>query len=272
MRTSWKLGQFAGIDCYVHPTLFLVLAYVLAFNGGILSMALVGAAFGCVLLHELGHSLMARRFGIETEDITLYPIGGIARLRRLPKAPGVELAIAVAGPAVNVAIAVVLGLFLFATPLLDGSELLRVFALNLMVVNGLLAAFNMIPAFPMDGGRVLRAVLSGWFGRQRATSIAANLGRLLAVLYGTYNLVLFLTGSSDSSLMQILLATFIYFAAGNELRSVEAEERGGRGQGGGGELTTPPGFRWVSRGNGLWQLAPIIVESGPGRRPSSPWS
>src|SRR3954447_20019577 len=110
MRMSWKLGRVAGIDIFLHPTFLLIPAYAGMYQGGAWAIAFVLAAFGCVLLHELGHALMARQYGIETEDITLYPIGGVARLRRMPRSPGAELAIAIAGPAVNVAIAVVLGL------------------------------------------------------------------------------------------------------------------------------------------------------------------
>ena len=105
MRLSWKLGRVAGIDVFVHPTFLLVLLFPGVLTGGLLhAVLLVLSVFGCVLLHELGHALMARRFGIETEDITLYPIGGVARLRRMPRAPGAELLIALAGPAVNFAI------------------------------------------------------------------------------------------------------------------------------------------------------------------------
>src|SRR3954454_6152863 len=101
---SWKLTRVAGIDVFLHPTFLLLLAYVGMTQGGIGAILLVSAVFGCVLLHEMGHALTARRFGIETEDITLYPIGGVARLRRMPRAPGAELLIALAGPAVNFAI------------------------------------------------------------------------------------------------------------------------------------------------------------------------
>src|SRR3954451_8052436 len=106
---SWKLTRVAGIDVFLHPTFLLLLAYVGMTQGGIGAILLVSAVFGCVLLHELGHALMARRFGIETEDITLYPIGGVARLRRMPRAPGAELLIALSGPAVNVLIVLALG-------------------------------------------------------------------------------------------------------------------------------------------------------------------
>src|SRR5437879_4138070 len=106
MQWSWKVGRLAGIDIYLHPTLWLLLLFVWTSEpAGLLSVFSVAAVFGCVLLHELGHALAARRFGIGTKDITLYPIGGVARLERLPRAPGAELLIAVAGPAVNLAIA-----------------------------------------------------------------------------------------------------------------------------------------------------------------------
>src|SRR5262249_19606505 len=166
MRLSWKLGRVAGIDLYVHATFLLVFLFVPGlFEGGaeaVSSIMLILSVFGCVLLHEFGHALMARRFGIETEDITLYPIGGVARLRRLPRAPGAELLITLAGPAVNFAIVAVLlclawgGVFEFTVRSIIG---------NLLVVNLLLGAFNLVPAFPMGGGRILTAVLSGFPGR-----------------------------------------------------------------------------------------------------------
>jgi Zn-dependent protease len=253
MRLSWKLGRVAGIDVYLNPSFLLILAYG-ASQGGTLGALIVLAAFGCVLLHEFGHALMARRFGIETEDITLYLIGGVARLRRMPRSPGAELAIALAGPAVNFAIAGALTLGL-ALGLFGGAggelSLLGEFALTLRTINLVLGGFNLIPAFPMDGGRVLRALLSGWLGRARATLIAAALGRGLALFFGLYQLV-------QGNLVAVLLALFVYFAAGAELSRVLAEERR-REDDSDGIWTAPPGFRWVSRGNGVWQLAPITV-------------
>jgi Zn-dependent protease len=228
--------------------------------------------FGCVLLHELGHALMARRFGIATQDITLYPIGGVARLQRMPRAPGAELLIALAGPAVNVFIVLALTT-VEALGLLGpswSSSVLGVFVEELTLINVGLALFNLIPAFPMDGGRVLRALLSGWLGRARATMIAAGIGRGLAMLFGVYCLI-------HGSFLQAMLAGFIYFAAGQELNHVLAEEnRDHTGQRWGRDPATsegiwaaPPGFRWVSRGNGTWQLAPIVVNQG--RAAASSW-
>ena len=172
MRWSWKLGAIAGIGIYVHATFLLLLAWVALIHyqqGRSLAAAASGLVFiltlfAIVVLHELGHALTARRFGIGTRDITLLPIGGVARLERMPEEPGQELLVALAGPAVNVALAAVLFVILVSVggspvlpsmTVLGGSWLAR-----LMWVNVVLAVFNLLPAFPMDGGRVLRALLA----------------------------------------------------------------------------------------------------------------
>ena len=213
---SYKIGRVEGIDLYLHPTFLLLLAYTFAFNGGLSATVLTAAIFGCVLLHELGHALMARRYGIRTEDITLYPIGGVARLERMPRSAGPELLIALAGPAVNFVIAggLYLGLQLAGSSaaMIGGSFLVKLLWINLG-----LALFNLLPVFPMDGGRVFRALLTGPFGRLRATVIAATVGQVIAVTAG----VLFLL---NGEMMAAVLAAFIYFVAGNELRSVRVEE------------------------------------------------
>jgi Zn-dependent protease len=262
MRMSWKLGRVSGIDIYLHPTFLLILLFPQVTGGGVLGLPLILAAFGCVLLHEFGHALMARRFGIGTEDITLYLIGGVARLSRMPRSPGAELLIALAGPAVNLAIAV--GLFGLGILGLFGpyptASLLGVFTFNLMAINVMLLLFNLIPAFPMDGGRVLRALLSGWIGRLRATETAAGIGRVLAVLFGVYCLF-------QGMWAQVFLAGFIYMAAGAELASVVAEEHRRRFGTREGNWVAPPGYRWVSRGEGNWQLSPIVVDMNGGNRP-----
>jgi Zn-dependent protease len=268
MRSSWKLGRVAGIDLFVHPTfLFILLPAVFASELSVIELL---ALFGCVVLHELGHALMARRFGIETMDITLYPIGGVARLERMPRAPGAELLIALAGPAVNFAIIAAL-LAIGALGAVGPSEgLLGGFLDYLIVMNLALGLFNLIPAFPMDGGRVLRAGLSGWLGRARATSIAASIGRTLAFLFGTYCLF---SVSFPQNLLYVALAAFIYMAAGSEEAGVLAEERRRAydvpdGQG---IWTAPPGYHWVHRGQGVWQLAPIIVAAGRPTGGPPPW-
>jgi Zn-dependent protease len=273
---SWKLGRVAGIDLFLHPTFLLVLLFPQVTQSGPLGLVLVVSVFGCVLLHELGHALMARRYGIETADITLYPIGGVARLRRMPRAPGAELLIALAGPAVNLLIVLALSvsqwLGLFGSPW--SPSVFDVFVDQLILINLGLALFNLIPAFPMDGGRVLRALLSGWLGRGRATMIAAGIGRGLALLFGTYSLFHF-------AWLQVFLAGFIYLAAGQELDRVLDEERRERQDGRwygdradvatDGIWTAPPGFRWVSRGNGVWQLAPIVATNVHAERVPPTW-
>jgi Zn-dependent protease len=266
MRMSWKLGRVAGIDLFLHPTFLLVLAYPMLTGESLEALPLILSAFGCVLLHELGHALMARRYGIETEDITLYPIGGVARLRRMPRSPGAELLIALAGPAVNVVIALALAVVVVPAALsgYGPASAFDVFLFRLMVVNVGLVLFNLVPAFPMDGGRVLRALLSGWLGRARATTVAAGLGRGLAILFGLYHLV-------HGNMFPVFLAAFIYFAASAELARVLAEERRrDEDRFPGGDWSAPPGFRWIRRGNGVWQLAPIAVHVES--RNASPWA
>jgi len=265
MRMSWRIGRIAGIDLFLHPTFLLIL--LPGVSGGLSPLFLV-ELFGCVVLHELGHALMARRFGIETLDITLYPIGGVARLQRMPRAPGAELLIALAGPAVNFAIvAGLLGLELLGIGGMESDSSLGVFLASLMVVNLILGVFNLIPAFPMDGGRVLRALLSGWLGRVRATTIAATIGRALALAFGAYSLYHY-------NFPQVALAAFIYFVAGVEESGVIAEERRRtyyppQDQG---IWTAPAGFHWVQQGNGVWQLAPIVATGGGMPRNSSSWA
>jgi Zn-dependent protease len=282
LGTSWKLGKVAGIDVFLHPTFLLLLGYVGLTQGGIGAVLVVSSVFGCVLLHELGHALMARRLGIETEDITLYPIGGVARLQRMPRAPGAEVLIALAGPAVNVLIALGLtaafdlGLVGATYGAEDG--LLGMLAAQLITINWVLALFNLIPAFPMDGGRVLRAFLSGWLGRGKATMLSAGIGRALAMLFAIYCL---LNEPLEMGILHACLAGFLYVAAGAELRRVLLEERQWGGQkrwawarqsgprADEGVWTAPDGFRWVSVGNGVWQLCPNVVTTSD--RVPPPW-
>jgi Zn-dependent protease len=174
-------------------------------------VVLIGSVFAIVVLHELGHALVARRFGISTRDITLYPIGGIARLERFPERPAQELLVAIAGPLVNVvlAFAIYAGLVLSGVdPVGSPFSIGNSFAVQLMWINVSLALFNLLPAFPMDGGRVLRAVLSFRIERARATAIAAWIGRGFAVLLALVGLA--------SSTMLVVIAAFIWISAGHE--------------------------------------------------------
>ncbi len=223
---TWRLGSLFGIDTEIHASFLLILAWValsawrvspsvIAVGASLLFTALV---FGSVVLHELGHALTARRFGIQTRAITLYPIGGVASLEGSPRTPRQELLIAVAGPAVNLAIAGVLalGLFLLGTAGV-AAPLLLMFAQSLLIANLMLAFFNMLPAFPMDGGRVLRAWLERRRGRLEATQTAATVGKVFAVLFGIYGLF--------NNPVLLLIAPFVWFAGERELRMARLQER-----------------------------------------------
>jgi Zn-dependent protease len=260
-RFSWKLGRVAGIDLFLHPS-FLILPLLVLYQGGdAFSLVVMAAVFGCVVLHELGHALMARRYGIGTADITLYPIGGVARLNRMPRGAGPELAIALAGPAVNLVIAAMMwaGLEVFGPWL--GDAILAALMFNLLWINLILLGFNMLPVFPMDGGRVLRALLSAALGRARATEVAAAIGRGIAVVAGVYFLF-------SGNLLQAGLAAFIYMVSTAELAQVRREEWGRRQADG--WPAPPPGYRWVDRGDGVFRLAPVGVPWGSPRDGS--WS
>ena len=225
MNWSLRIGRFLGIDVFIHLTFLLVLGFIAVANWMATGspMAVLGgvgfflALFGCVLLHEYGHALAARAYGIGTKDITLLPIGGVARLERMPDRPWQELWVAVAGPAVNVAIALVLAVWLSLTgswePLTNLSATSGGFAARLLVVNIMLVLFNMIPAFPMDGGRVLRAVLAMRLEYAHATRIAATVGQTLAVLFAFIGFL--------SNPMLILIALFIWLGAGQEAAATE---------------------------------------------------
>ena len=202
MGWSWRIGRIAGIDVYMHPTFLLLLLWVALAHffahhdpvEALYGLAFVLALFGIVVLHELGHALMARRYGIRTRDITLLPIGGVARLERIPEEPRQELMVAVAGPAVNVVMAagIYLGLLLArGLSLSPVDTVLRVgggFVQQLFWVNVTLVVFNLVPAFPMDGGRVLRALLAMRLDYVRATQLAASIGQGIALLFGVLGL------------------------------------------------------------------------------------
>ena len=226
MKSSWKLGQLAGIDVYVHWSFLLVPAWLgilTLFGGGTVAsllgaLALIGTVFGCVVLHELGHALAARHYGIQTRDITLLPIGGVARLERMPTKPLQEIAVALAGPAVNVVIAAALfaGLALSGqvsvSSLTTGSAGMLI--TQLMWINLVLALFNLLPAFPLDGGRVFRAALSLALPYERATQIAAVVGQALGIALVALGLL--------SNWMLMLVGVFVFLAAGAEAEMVRS--------------------------------------------------
>ncbi len=231
MKWSYRIGQIAGTDIKVHVTFLLLLAFIAVVSyssGGLLSAldttVTIVALFACVLLHEFGHILMARRFGVRTPDVILLPIGGLARLERMPEEPRQELLIALAGPAVTLAIAVALYLVLrLSGASLVVHELARLdqpLLQNLMVINVMLLLFNLIPAFPMDGGRVLRAVLASRMGLRRATRIAASVGQALAVLFGMW--AIFYSWNP----ILLLIAVFVFLAAGAEATAIETSTAG----------------------------------------------
>jgi len=217
----WKLGKILGIDVSLHWTLFLLVGWT-AFSAPTGSMfasaALISCVFGCVLLHEFGHSLAARQFGIGTSSIVLLPIGGVASLDSMPRDPKQELWVAVAGPLVNVVIASAIGalLYTFRLPILAFSPAGFDWLTSLMYINIGLVVFNMLPAFPMDGGRVLRAVSAMFMPYVRATNLAASVGRVVAVLLG-------IVGVMNAHLMMVLIAGFVYFVGGAEARAVAAD-------------------------------------------------
>lgn len=223
MQWSWTLGRLAGIQLKVHATFLLILVWVaLAHSSrGLPGMAagllFILTLFGCVILHELGHALTARRYGIRTKDITLLPIGGVARLERMPEEPLQELAVALAGPAVNVVIAGLLYLWLAGTggwqPLAQLDVTSGSFVERVMIVNLFLAAFNLLPAFPMDGGRVLRALLATRMEYTRATQIAAGIGQGMAFFFGFAGLFL--------NPFLIFIALFVWIGAAQEASMVQ---------------------------------------------------
>jgi Zn-dependent protease/predicted transcriptional regulator len=225
MNWSLSLGRLAGIRIFVHWTFSLLIAWILLIHvmqGYSLRAALSGVIFVltiflCVTLHELGHALAARRYGIQTRDITLLPIGGVARLERMPREPKQELVVALAGPAVNVIIAGVLLVMLQILPPMQAG-LLPLEGMNflqgLLLVNVILVIFNLLPAFPMDGGRVLRALLAIRMSYVKATRIAATVGQGMAILFA------FLAIFGPFSPFLLFIALFVFLGAQAEAQSV----------------------------------------------------
>jgi len=220
MKWSWKIARFAGINVYIHSTFLLLVAWfgfsnwqktgtVAAVIEGMLFIVLL---FTCVVMHEFGHALTAKRFKVVTKHITLLPIGGVASMERIPDDPWQELQIAIAGPMVNIVIAGLLYFFLdlrnsqiTEEQLLSGDLPLLY---NLMIVNIFLVVFNMLPAYPTDGGRVLRALLAMKLKHHQATTIAAKIGQGFALLFGIY-------GFFYNPIL-VLIAVFLWMGASAE--------------------------------------------------------
>ena len=229
MKGSLQIAKFAGIPVKIHWTFgllvlwisYLAAAHGLGIGGIVLSVLIMLAIFLCVVLHEYGHALTAKKYGVTTRDIILSPIGGIARLEKLPEIPRHEFFIAIAGPLVNVAII----LILIAFHLAFGGTFPDIFSprfwsfadeqsivLILLKINMILVGFNMIPAFPMDGGRVVRSLLTGRFGRTRATRIASLMGQVLAAGF-------FIAGLMTGDIILSVIGVFVFFAAFSEYRA-----------------------------------------------------
>jgi Zn-dependent protease len=274
---SWTLGKIFGIPVRLHYSMLLLPLLTMSWVSGsglagIVSwLGLAVLLFGSVLLHELGHALTARRFGVRTYDILLTPIGGMARVVDMPRNARQEIAIAIAGPLVSLSLAGIGFLLQFPLALLPFSIPDRMYEVLFVLVgaNLMLGLFNLAPALPMDGGRVLRGILALKRDYLTATRIAARVGRMLAVVAGIYA---FLTGHWSLT----IIAVFVYVAAGTEVRMAEmrdARERAGganfgpfgpfaaaSGQGSG-------GFRWT----GTWPSGQGERRAAPGRRDDG-WS
>ena len=259
MKWSWRVGKIRGIDIKIHVTFIFALIWGASIWGGgevsgiVYGVVLTLALFGFVLLHELGHAMMARRYGIGVEDIVLLPIGGVARLSKMPEEPKQELMVALAGPAVNLALMLlaapvvvaalagqIIGGATAALPEMTRPGLVN-FAWFIVAINLSLLLFNMIPAFPMDGGRVMRALLAMKLRYGRATRIAAMVGKVFAILFGLFALM-----SGNISLA--FVAFFVFMAAGAENQEVAVREQ----------------LRDVSVKEALDRGAPVLAAGLPG--------
>jgi len=262
------VAVIAGIPIRVHVTLALLLAWIaISYSAGglgpaatLLGVLLVVAVFAIIAMHELAHALVARRFGVRTREILLLPIGGMASLEHLPERPSHELAIALVGPLVNLVLAAILWLGIT----LAGGEIDvraagsagEAFATQLLWINVALAVFNLIPAFPMDGGRALRALLAMRLGRERATAISAGLGKMFAVGLAVFGLLF--------NPWLVLIAAVVWFGAGREAEVVRLRAA----------ITDVPAsaamnrrFDTVTPDESLGDAARLFVETGQGQIP-----
>lgn len=275
MFRSWKLGTAFGIGIFVHWSFLLLPLLAITSTGAwghplaaLLIFSVIAAVFGCVVLHELGHALTARHFGIPTRDITLYPIGGVARLERMSEKPWEEFWIAVAGPAVNVVIIIALTAVLELTHWLAPWDYRSIsigeeFLIVLRKINWFLVLFNMVPAFPMDGGRVLRALLASRLGHLRATEVAANVGVFFAglIIMAGFGLLRWTDIEVlEGSPMMVFIGIFVLFAGQQERLMVryrarvrELQQRG----------LWPGWYGEVNYGPAATQAPIVVQDAGP---------
>jgi Zn-dependent protease/predicted transcriptional regulator len=228
MKWSWHIGRVAGVNIYLHATLLILVAWIgyeyYAWRHQVRDVIegtlFIVCFFGIVLLHELGHALAARHYHIRTPDITLLPIGGLARMERMPERPHQELMVALAGPAVNVLLALVYwGTISPLSVLVPPQDFRWVgghFLEKLVWTNVAMAAFNLMPAFPMDGGRVLRALLAMRLGYTRATRWAADIGQVMAFAFGALGLY-------AMHPLWVFIALFVYLGAEQEAEIVRVK-------------------------------------------------
>ena len=222
MRGTIKLFEIFGISINIHVTFFLLLLLVL--SGGLKWIFLVVAVFFFVTVHELCHSLVAKRFGIKVREITLFPIGGVSSMTKMPEKPSQEFLISIAGPLSNIAVLVI---FFFPMKYLVGDAVLfhplstetwKLTFAYVYWINLMLAGFNMLPAFPMDGGRILRALLATKLSYQKATKIAVTMGHIFALGFAYFGIV------QRFNFILIIIAIFIYTAASREEAQVDVKE------------------------------------------------
>jgi len=225
MRGSIKLFTVRGISVNIHVTFFCCF-FLFSYNG-IKGIFLILGVFCFVTLHELCHSFVAQRFGITVKEITLLPIGGIASMAKIPKKPSEEFYISIAGPLLNIAVVLI---FYFPLYFLVGPEKLHSFfsigpslstwghvLVYVYWINLVLAVFNLIPAFPMDGGRILRSILANYMGYKKATRIAVNFGHIFALLFGYWGFI-------HGNIILVFIAVFIYISASGEEVQVDVQE------------------------------------------------
>jgi len=219
MRNTLKFASFFGIPVRIHftfPLILIAFGLEAGLRGGVgaavWAVLLIISVFACVVLHELGHSLQVRRYGIAVRDIILLPIGGMARAEKIPEDPKQEIIVAIAGPVVNFAIAIVLFTLMFIGP--GPLDFDNSFLVNLLFINLVLGVFNLIPAFPMDGGRILRGLLAMRMDYLKATRYAKNVGQIIAIAFVVIGF------KNTSFIMLPLVAVFVFVGAMTEERMV----------------------------------------------------